>query len=386
LALSSRDGGQATSNRGKRRQTGAGYVTTDSPKRPDAEIPHVPEDQAVKSVPPRSAWMIFLGIGVFLWLVRAILLPFVVAGAIAFACSPAVDWLAAKFSVRRWKAAVGVFVVLLTLSVVAGLIIAPIVIRDFVPMTANLKGNIDEAAHRFIGNGTVNILGQPMNAEQIGQKSVAALSDWLGQNGEIFSLAAAGIRVIFGVILQFVLLIYFLTGGPKIKAGLLWLVPPNQRPFVRSILQTLEPMLRRYLLGIAAIFIFAAIAAYIGLGFALHLPHAGLLALMTGFLEIIPVVGPAASASIAGLAAIKTGNGIASIIGYAIYAIALRLSIDQVIGPLVLGHAARLHPSLIIFCFFAGGLLFGLPGVILAVPLAVAIKVVLATTYAEPLN
>jgi predicted PurR-regulated permease PerM len=103
-------------------------------------------------------------------------------------------------------------------------------------------------------------------------------------------------------------------------------------------------------------------------------------------LEIIPVVGPAASASIAGLAAIKTGNGIASIIGYAIYAIALRLSIDQVIGPLVLGHAARLHPSLIIFCFLAGGLLFGLPGLILGVPLALAIKVVLATAYAEPLK
>jgi predicted PurR-regulated permease PerM len=361
-------------------------VTTLLPKRPDVETPHVSEDQAVKSVPPRSAWIIFLGIGVFLWLVRAILLPFVVAGAIAFACSPAVDWLAAKFSVRRWEAAVGIFLLLLVLSAVAGLIVGPIFVRDLVPMVSNLQATIDEAVHRFIGNGTVNILGQRMNAEQISQKAVAAFSDWLGQNGEIFSLAGAGVRAIFGVILQFVLLIYFLVGGPKIKAGLVWLIPPNQRPFARLILQTFEPMLRRYLLGIVAIFIFAAIAAYIGLGFALRLPHAGLLALMTGFLEIIPVVGPAASASIAGLAAIKTGNGIASIIGYAIYAIALRLSIDQVIGPLVLGHAARLHPSLIIFCFLAGGLLFGLPGLILAVPLALAIKVVLATAYAEPLK
>ena len=149
--------------------------------------------------------------------------------------------------------------------------------RDFVPMLSNLKGSIDEAAHRFIGEGTVNILGQPMNADQIGQKAVAALSNWLGQYGEIFSLAAAGVEVTFGVVLQFVLLIYFLVGGPKIKTGLLWLVPPNQRSFAGSILQAFEPVLRRYLIGIAAIVIITATAAYVGLGLALHLPHAGLL-------------------------------------------------------------------------------------------------------------
>ncbi|TMJ43739.1 MAG: AI-2E family transporter [Alphaproteobacteria bacterium] len=69
---------------------------------------------------------------------------------------------------------------------------------------------------------------------------------------------------------------------------------------------------------------------------------------------------------------------------YAIYATALRLSIDQLLGPVVLGHAARLHPSVIIFCFLAGGLLFGIPGVIMAVPVALAIKVSLATIYDEP--
>jgi predicted PurR-regulated permease PerM len=118
----------------------------------------------------------------------------------------------------------------------------------------------------------------------------------------------------------------------------------------------------------------------------LHVPDAVLLALMTGFFETIPVAGPAASAAIAGLAAIKSGTGIGAIIGYTIYAIALRLSIDQVIGPLVLGRAAKLHPVLIIFCFLSGGLLFGLTGVLLAVPVALAVKVLLAAAYAEPLK
>jgi predicted PurR-regulated permease PerM len=51
----------------------------------------------------------------------------------------------------------------------------------------------------------------------------------------------------------------------------------------------------------------------------------------------------------------------------------------------VLGRAGRVHPVLVIFCFLTGGLLFGVAGVILAVPVALAIKVILATLYEEPL-
>jgi len=72
-----------------------------------------------------------------------------------------------------------------------------------------------------------------------------------------------------------------------------------------------------------------------------------------------------------------------SILDYALYATALRLSIDQLIGPIVLGAAARLHPVLIIFCFLAGGVVFGIPGVILAVPVALLIKSTLATLYGD---
>jgi predicted PurR-regulated permease PerM len=41
---------------------------------------------------------------------------------------------------------------------------------------------------------------------------------------------------------------------------------------------------------------------------------------------------------------------------------------------------------LIIFCFLTGGILFGVPGVILAVPVALTIKIVLATLYQEPVE
>ena len=90
-----------------------------------------------------------------------------------------------------------------------------------------------------------------------------------------------------------------------------------------------------------------------------------------------------AAAIVAGLVSLQTATGFMSILDYALYATALRLSIDQLVGPIVLGAAARLHPVLIIFCFLAGGVVFGIPGVILAVPLALLIKSTLATLYGD---
>jgi predicted PurR-regulated permease PerM len=163
------------------------------------------------------------------------------------------------------------------------------------------------------------------------------------------------------------------------------IVPPQQRPLIQHVWRLLDPMLRRYFVGVIVVVAYAAAAAGIGLGLFLHIPHAVVLALLTGVLEMIPVLGPGASAVIAGLVAVHFATGIGPIIAYAIYATALRISIDQVFGPLALGTAARVHPVLVMFCFLAGGLLFGLTGVVLAVPVAVTVKVTLAILYDEPL-
>jgi predicted PurR-regulated permease PerM len=165
---------------------------------------------------------------------------------------------------------------------------------------------------------------------------------------------------------------------------LLGLVPPRQRPLIRHIWQRLDPILIRYLIGIAIVFLYATAAAYLGLGIVLGLPHAGFLALLTGLLELIPVIGPGAAAVIAGLIAVRHATGTGPIVAYAIYATVLRLSIDQLFGPLALGNAARLHPVTIILSFLVGGVLFGIVGVILAVPVALVIKTTLAILYDEP--
>jgi predicted PurR-regulated permease PerM len=100
---------------------------------------------------------------------------------------------------------------------------------------------------------------------------------------------------------------------------------------------------------------------------------------------MMPVVGPLTSAALVGIVALQQAslNETALLVGFVI---GLRLSIDNLVGPLVLGQAARLHPVVIIAGFVFGAMLFGVVGLLLAVPAAMCVKIALEYYYAEPIR
>lgn len=312
-----------------------------------------------------------------------VLLPFVISGLVAYICTPFIDWLTARSKVPRFVVATACFLALLIATGIFAAFAVPSLVSEMAHLATDLQGTLERLAEATIGTRTVTLFGPPMNAEQLAGAATTGIRQWIEQTGRITALGSMAFAAVFGTILLFVLLFYFLIGGPSLARGVLWLFPQRDRPFVRTVWQRLDPLLKRYFVGVIVILVYATVAAYIGLGLVLGIQHAAFLALLTGMLEIIPVIGPGASAAIGGLAAVHYAKGIGLIIGYAIYAIALRISIDQVLGPVALGTAARLHPVVIIFCFLAGGVLFGLPGIILAVPVALTVRTALSVLRAE---
>ncbi len=150
------------------------------------------------------------------------------------------------------------------------------------------------------------------------------------------------------------------------------------------MLPQITPLLRRYLLGVLAVVAYTAFVAWIGFGPVFHLSGAVLLAIVVGVLEIIPAVGPASSMVLVGLTAIQQGSILDAVLLMA-FAILLRLSIDNGVGPFVLGRSVRVHPVVVMFSFVCGAMLFGIIGLLLAVPIASCIKIVLNHYYAEPI-
>jgi predicted PurR-regulated permease PerM len=326
---------------------------------------------------------VVVGLVIFLYLVKAILLPFVIAGIVAFVATPLVDWLAARTRLPRAVYATGILCALLGLAALLGWLGGPPLLRELQQVLGNLQGTVTGLLHVLLGGGTFDLMGKRLDAAALGAMVAREAQSWLSQ-GRFLELAALGVAGIFGAILAVVLLGYFLLDAHRIGRGLAWLIPPRYRAFSTRVGRDLEPVLRRYFLGVGLVVLYASTVAYIGLGVVLEIHHAVFLALITGLLELIPFIGPAASAVIAGLVAVQQASSGWSIIAYCVYATVLRISIDQFFGPLVLGAAAYVPPVLVIFCFLCGGLLFGIAGVMLSVPVAISIKVLLTVIYEEP--
>lgn len=350
--------------------------------------PHPPsgDHEHVSKISTQTTIFVLIAIAVLLHAIQWILLPFVVSGLIAYVCTPVVDRLAARTGLPRALFAVACFVVLLGAASLVGLLGVPPLVSEVKGVARDFQGTVQSLIQKTLGSGTINLFGNATTAAQLANAIVSGMREWFGQPGLIADVGGLTFAALFAVILTVVMLLYFLLSGPAIMHGLLWLVPPGQRPLIRHIWSQLDPVLKRYFVGVIVVVAYAITAAYIGLGLVLGIHYAVFLALLTGVLEMLPLIGPLAAAVIAGLVAVRNATGIGPIISYAIYATVLRLSIDQLFGPLALGTAARVPPVLIMFCFLSGGVLFGVTGVIMAVPTALIVKTTLTILYDEPRN
>src|SRR5204862_3810950 len=182
------------------------------------------------------------------------------------------------------------------------------------------------------------------------------------------------VSALSGLLLTVVLPPYFMISGPRLAAGAILLVPPERRQSVLVLLPKIVPALRRYLVGVVLVVAYTWAVAWIGFGPVFRLPSAVLLALAVGALEMMPVIGPLSSAALVGIVAVQQASlyDAALLVGFVI---GLRLSIDNIVGPLVLGQAARLHPVVIIAGFVCGAMLFRVLGLLLAVPAAMCVKI-----------
>jgi predicted PurR-regulated permease PerM len=344
--------------------------------------PH-PTAQRLDPGEARAVILAAASLAVFLYLIRLILLPFVLAAIVAYISTKPLDWIAKRTGWPRTLFAVLLFVTFLAVGGMLSMFAAKRIAVETGGLATDLQQILENLISQAIGDHPIEFLGRATTGQQIVESGLEQIRSWIGQTDQLALLTGYSLAAIMGAFLTVVLLFYFLTTGRQIALGLLWIVPPHRRPLVRRIWLRLDPVLTRYFLGMIVVVIYATTAAYVGLGFFLGIDHAVLLALLTGILETVPVVGSTSAAILAGLISLRTATGLMSIVDYALYATALRLSIDQLVGPVVLGTAAHVHPVLIIFCFLAGGIVFGIPGVILAVPVALLIKSALATLYGD---
>lgn len=323
-----------------------------------------------------TAFLLFLA-----YLLRYVLLPFIVAGGIAFISAPLVRWLMKKWRLPHWAAALAPFVLLLVLLGLLAWGIEAFAVPEVTSLLKNMGPILDQAVSKMLGNKTIDINGKTLTAHTIALTIQQNLANAVNPANAIrdATMAFAGVM---GLILTIVLLIYFLLDAPRIAQGLIWVVPPRIRPHARAVGHRAGPVIFSYTRGIVIIVSYATVLTFLVARFLLHVPDSVILAIAVGLLEMIPVIGPVIAIALIITSAVARIT-FWGMVGSAIFAAALRISIDQFIGPLVLGRFVKVSPPLIIFAFLAGGTIWGIMGVVVAVPVAAIIKIILEEAYKE---
>ena len=185
------------------------------------------------------------------------------------------------------------------------------------------------------------------------------------------------------LVLVVVLAVYLAADPVTYRRGLLALLPPRLRGEVGDTLTASGLALRRWLGG--QLIAMVVVGACIGIGlWAVGVPLALALGILSGVLDFVPFVGPLLAAIPGVLIAFAQGPQMA------LYAIAVYTAVQFIEGhlvvPIVQKQAVALPPALTLVAIVAFGIVFGPAGLFFAVPLTVVTVVMVERLYVRRLE
>ena len=199
---------------------------------------------------------------------------------------------------------------------------------------------------------------------------------------ETMSHVAKGTFTVFGAVadvaLVLVLAVYLAADPATYRRGLLLLMPRTARASVGTALDAAARSLRRWLVGQLGAMLMVGIGISVGLAIA-GVPMALALGILSGLSEFVPVVGPLVAAVPGVLIAFAQGPQTAlwAVLVYAV----VQFVEGNVIMPMVQKWAVALPPALGLLGVVAFGLLFGVAGVLFAMPLMVVVVTLVNELY-----
>jgi predicted PurR-regulated permease PerM len=226
------------------------------------------------------------------------------------------------------------------------------------------------AIERRIAETTIGDQVEGMLAEAGAQSSVILA----GAGRILVSLGSA----VAAFVLVFAGGIYIAADPELYRRGLLKLFPASQRERVGTAIEDSGRALRRWLLG--QLLSMVVIGVLTGIGLALvGLPSALALGLLAGLAAFVPVIG-AIAAGIPALLTATAQGGTVVLLTLGVYLLVQQVE-ENIVMPLVQRRAVALPPALLLFAILAFGVLFGIPGMLLAAPLTVVVFVLVKRLY-----
>lgn len=329
--------------------------------------------------------LLLLVIVVLLLLVGGpVLVPLILSFALAFMLEPLADWFQRRFHSTRNAA------VLFALSVatfgVTGLIIVllPSVYSQFVESAEKMPQAIAAGRERFQDllvyaqeNLSPTLFSQLQNFIRNFQQDPSAITSRIGSflTQGLFGLVNLGSAAIGLLIVPF-FVYYLLLDMQNIRLFVERRIPERHRGVGLQLFNEIGDVVRGYVRGRFLIALILSVFYAIGL-WILGVPLWAAIGLIAGFVGIIPYIGILAGVVLALAFAALDGAGGGRLLGVvAIFALAQPLE-DYYLTPKLIGDQLELHPMFVFIALIIAGSLFGVLGLVLAIPVLGVLKVFL---------
>jgi len=306
-----------------------------------------------------------------------ILVPMLCSLSLAYLLAPVVAW----FEKRGWSRPSSV---LLTLSSAAVTLIL-ILIFILPGFWGQLKKSYDQA-RALVGN-EMRVQVLLANVRRLSPPVSKFLESKIQHPGDIFSMAGDWLqRGLFRIVdvtasLMDLLLIpffvyYLLADYGAMRAHLDRLIPPRHRAVASTLINRINFVISSYVRNQLLIGLVMGVLYVIGFEIA-RVPLALSIGLLAGLLNFVPYLGTLTGLTLSLSFVALDGGGWPRIIGVVVVIIVVQSIEGYYLTPKLLGGRLDLHPMWVLIGLMIGGSLFGILGIVLAVPVVAVAKVAL---------
>jgi len=299
---------------------------------------------------------------------REFLLPIAFALLLSMLLLKRTAWLESK-GVPRWLSILSCL--LLVLAVFSGVIYLiswqisdlDTEISEVSKMFSKMQREVKQFIRETLGlsakeaNELVDGAAKPNNAPEIVATVLAALT-----------------RIFTNSVLTLVYVFLFLYFRTHLKKFILMLVPEEKKSNANVIIHDSIHVANGYITGLAKMI--ACLWVMYGIGFAIvGIEHPIMFALICGTLEIVPFIGNLTGTLLTVVMAMVQGGGTGMVIGIvSVYAV-VQFVQTYLLEPLVVGTEVNLNPLFTIIAIVLGEILWGIPGMIVAIPMLGIVKI-----------
>ncbi len=326
----------------------------------------------------RRFWLFtIIALLVFIYLVKGILLPFVVGLGVAYFLDPAADKLE-EWGLSRTLATV-IITLLFFLGMGAGLAaLAPVLYHQMVAFISEIPAYIQMMENNYLPRveAWLSQLGQEeaLASDTISSVGADVASLFKGLLSGILQSWAGLASLASLIVLTPVVTFYLLRDWDRLVEKVDDLLPRDHAETIREQAREIDRTLASFVRGQLNVCVILGTFYAIGLSLA-GLKFAVMIGVLAGLLVIIPYVGTVISALLSVGIAYAQFEGIEDVAIVAAVFVAGQMLEGYFLTPTLVGDKVGLHPVWVIFGMLAGGALFGFVGVLLAVPVSAVIGV-----------